>query len=447
MKHAWAACDAIPFCLACEGPARTGSSLRVCTPMVSVECPAYTRIAEDIELGKSLMKLLPPSESVSRQFLTACNTLNLQRQEVRRSLERGWDQQVHRAATQDALVKYYAHLTTPPLCNVDLSMLRVRFKWKDGIGYSKAVKDASGDLEKNNLAYNIGVSCSYLATEVLKQTDNASRFVTAKRHFEEAAGAFWHVRQRVMQDAATGGVRADKMNLELRIESLDALVSVMLSYALRCVYDKAKADNSPPKILARLAHKVRIPALTTSLRGVRLLHPTMHRPAACKRLSGSNMAWKRCSPTGSRFIPLSCILRQSLRSLLQYLELEYEFYLAQVVGSTANFLHDRDLLQARLHSADVDDPMVFPAKVLIFTGSAIPALLLLISTSSSSSKLAGAAKIFKKHRPDFLKEKTSVEGMQWQICEGREYAAMTTTVIVTAVVQEDTTPLSETFEE
>ena len=135
--------------------------------MPTVECPAYTRIAEDVELGKNLMKLLPPSESVSRQFITACNILNLQRQEVRRSLDRDCNQQVHRAATQDSLVKYYAHLTTPPLSVVDLARLNVKFKWKDSIGYSKAVRDISGELEKNNLIYNIGVASSYLATEVL----------------------------------------------------------------------------------------------------------------------------------------------------------------------------------------------------------------------------------------------------------------------------------------
>ena len=65
------------------------------------------------------------------------------------------------------------------------------------------------------------------------------------------------MRQRIMHESVPAGLKADKMNLELRIESLDALIAVMLSYALRCVYEKAKMDNSPPKILARLAHKVK----------------------------------------------------------------------------------------------------------------------------------------------------------------------------------------------
>ena len=50
----------------------------------------------------------------------------------------------------------------------------------------------------------------------------------------------------------------------------------------------------------------------------------------------------------------------------KYLELEYEYYLAQVSFFEADYFEELIIdMQARLHSADVDEPAMFPAKVLL----------------------------------------------------------------------------------
>ena len=95
-----------------------------------------------------------------------------------------------------------------------------------------------------------------LGSDTLKLSTRPERWVTAKKCFEEAAGAFAEVRRLLQEDDAQRWREPNKkVNLELQPQALEALIQCMLAYATRCFYEKADEASSKPKLLAQLAVK------------------------------------------------------------------------------------------------------------------------------------------------------------------------------------------------
>ena len=66
-----------------------------------VECPRYTLMLDAPDLAAALMRQMPPSASVTRQFVTSCEALKRKRYTCKIELEREWDQPVHRKVGGD----------------------------------------------------------------------------------------------------------------------------------------------------------------------------------------------------------------------------------------------------------------------------------------------------------------------------------------------------------
>ena len=211
-----------------------------------------------LDLPAALMRILPPSSSVTRQFVTSCEALKRKRDNCKAELDKDWDQPVHRKVAQQALIDYYYQLASPPLSTFSLSCLDLRFHWRDSISYkSSGVKDPSGILELTNIIYNVGAAAAGLGSDTLKLPSRPERLPMAKKYFEEAAGAFLEVRTILQNDEEQRWRDVSKVNLELQPESLDALVQCMLAYAARCFYEKAfESSSTRHKLLAQLAVKV-----------------------------------------------------------------------------------------------------------------------------------------------------------------------------------------------
>jgi len=71
-----------------------------------VECPKYTQMLAQLDLAAALMRILPPSASVTRQFVTSCEVLKLKRHHCKAELEKDWDQTVHRCGKNVPLLTW-----------------------------------------------------------------------------------------------------------------------------------------------------------------------------------------------------------------------------------------------------------------------------------------------------------------------------------------------------
>ena len=63
-----------------------------------VECPKFTQMISQLDLSQALMRSLPPSASVTRQFITSCEALKMKRNNCKSKLEKDWDLPDHRLA-------------------------------------------------------------------------------------------------------------------------------------------------------------------------------------------------------------------------------------------------------------------------------------------------------------------------------------------------------------
>ena len=325
-----------------------------------VECPRYTQMMSRIELAAALMRILPPSSSVTRQFVTSCEALKLKRNNCKTALEREWDQTVHRKAAYEALVDYYYQLASPPISNFDLSCLGVSFHWRDSLSYvSRGIRDKSGMLELCNIIYNIGCVSAGLGRDTVKLSSRPERLPTAKKHFEEAAGAFAEVRSILQRDNEQRWRDRSRVNLELQPQALDALIQCMLAYATRCFYEKAIESANRPKLLAQVA--MRVSAAYTSAAG--------RMDEAVQARQGMD-AW--------------------LGDWSDYLQLESDYFTAQ----------------ARIHSADEEEAAGHHAQKRVHLQEA-SRLMQRVYSASNATK--GGGNVLKVHRPNMLRLVTSLK--------------------------------------
>ena len=63
-----------------------------------VGCPKFTQMISQLDLSQALMRSLPPSASVTRQFITSCEALKMKRNNCKSKLEKDWDLPDHRWA-------------------------------------------------------------------------------------------------------------------------------------------------------------------------------------------------------------------------------------------------------------------------------------------------------------------------------------------------------------
>lgn len=129
----------------------------------------------------------------------------------------------HRKAAREALIDYYYQLANPPLSTFTLSSLGLKFHWRDSISrVSRGIKDKSGVLELCNIVYNVGAAAAGLGSDTLKLSSRPERLPTAKKCFEEAAGAFAEVRRLLQDDDAQRWREPNKnVNLELQPQALE----------------------------------------------------------------------------------------------------------------------------------------------------------------------------------------------------------------------------------
>ena len=318
-----------------------------------VEVPKYTQMMSQLDLAQALMRILPPSASITTQFVTSCEALKFKRNNCKKELEKDWDQPVHRSVAREALIDYYYQLASPPISDFSLACLGVSFHWRDSLGLvSRGVKDKSGLLELSNVIYNIGCTSAGLGSDALKTT-RPDRLPRAKKHFEEAAGAFAEVRSILGKDDEQRWRDSKKVNLELQPEALDALVQCMLAYAARCYYDKAVESSSRHKLLAQLSVRV-----------------SKEFSAAAGRMQEAVLAKKGMD----RWLGL----------WQDYLDLESSFFLAQ----------------ANMHAASEDEAQCRPGEQCVRLKESVR-LLDRVYAASNSSK--GGGKLLKLHRPDLLR--------------------------------------------
>ena len=325
-----------------------------------VECPRYTLMLDAPDLAAALMRQMPPSASVTRQFVTSCEALKRKRYTCKIELEREWDQPVHRKVAREALFDYYHQLASPPLSTVNFAQLGLSFVWRDSIAFrSRGVKDRSGVIERCNVIYNIGCASAGLGSDTLKLSSRPERAPLAKRHFEDAAGAFAEVR-RVLQEDEMQRWRDDKkVNLELQPQALDALIHCMLAYAARCFYEKALEDGRKPKLLAQLAVRV----------------------SAGYNAAGGRMEEAVLARRG---------MDKFLGQWADYIKLETDFFLAQ----------------AHSHMAEEDASTFRAAHQRLHLQEAC-AVLNRVFAASNASK--GGGKLLKLHRPNLLASVTALK--------------------------------------
>ena len=324
-----------------------------------VECPRYTQMMAQLDIAQALMRILPPSASVTTQFVTSCEALKFKRNNCKKELEKDWDQPVHRSVTREALIDYYYQLASPPMSDFSLACLGLTFQWRDSLQHvSKGIKDKSGLLELCNVIYNIGCTSAGLGSDTLK-TSRPDRFPRAKRHFEEAAGAFAEVRSILEKDDEQRWRDAKKVNLELQPQALDALIQCMTAYAARCFYDKAVESSSRPKLLAQVGTKV-----------------SKEFSAAAGRMQEAVLAKKG--------------MDKWMGLWYDYLDLESSLFCAL----------------ACIHAAEDDEAACRPGQQRIRLQEAVK-LIDRVYAASNSSK--GGGKLFKLHRPDLLRLSTQTK--------------------------------------
>ena len=116
--------------------------------------------------------------------------------------------------------------------------------------------DRTGRLELCNIAYNIGAAIAYQAVETFRAPAYPERMPECRRLFEEAAGAFHHIRTVLLTAGPGAPLDPSRVNMELRDEALSAVEALMLAHALRCFYERAREDAKSAAALARIAHQV-----------------------------------------------------------------------------------------------------------------------------------------------------------------------------------------------
>jgi hypothetical protein len=167
----------------------------------SLEVPAFTDMCTEVDLAAAFRRLSPPSASLSRQFATACEALNLQRKQAGVGLEPvGLVHVNHLRSVRTKLLSYYHQLTTPPISTLPKSRLGVTFVWRDARKIAK-FEDKTGALEIGNVAYNIAVATACIAVETMKE-QRAGSASSAKTLFEESACAFANARAVMAADEA-----------------------------------------------------------------------------------------------------------------------------------------------------------------------------------------------------------------------------------------------------
>jgi hypothetical protein len=210
-------------------------------------------MCSEVDLAGAFRRLSTPSASLSRQFATACEALNLQRKHAGLCLEPTCPTHVtHLRSVRTKLLNYYHQLAAPPISTLPKARLGVTFLWRDTRRLSKFA-DRTGVLEIGNVAYNIAVATTAIAAESLKDQRPGSTN-SAATLFEEAACAFAHVRALLTADASQLWRDPARANMELREASLFAMEEVNLAYAARCHYDALEEEGAAAETLAGAAH-------------------------------------------------------------------------------------------------------------------------------------------------------------------------------------------------
>jgi len=242
-----------------------------------MEGVAYTATKEHVDLATAYASLIPETASITIRTQEACKELNQMRRNVKHALDEKGEILSSRESTRATLTKYLSQLTVPPLST---HKANIKVKWTDSIRYTRrSFKDTSGVLERCNVVFNIGAASAGMAIQTFAHVKRQDRLPTAKKHFEEAAGAFLEVKRLMEEEGAKVFSDDSAVNMEIRPAALEAFVSAMLAYAVRCYYEKA-LENAADKaaqaaqtlseakqaethrassgVLAKLAHKVSV---------------------------------------------------------------------------------------------------------------------------------------------------------------------------------------------
>eukprot|EP00752_Nemacystus_decipiens_P018228 g16356.t1 len=155
-------------------------------------------------------------------------------------------------AGRDALLRYAAQLEAlEPVFPVSETEVRVGFKWGDSFNPNKKSTQSTLLFERACVLYNLGAHESRSASEEDRSTEAGLK--AACHRFQEAAGIFQHVREKVV-----GGL-VGTVTQDLIPDGLGAASTLMLAQAQACFYEKAVKDRArtklKPAIIAKLAAK------------------------------------------------------------------------------------------------------------------------------------------------------------------------------------------------
>ena len=149
------------------------------------------------------------------------------------------------ASAMDSLYEYHDNLVAvgKHISSRNGSDVKNLFTWKDSLQkgglFSTASKlsVADGEFERLCILYNIAALASQIASEVNLQTDEGLKAAT--KHFQESAGIFAHIKDRIVSVVGDQQLTADLTPIILK-----ALELTMTAHAQECIYLKASSDPS-----------------------------------------------------------------------------------------------------------------------------------------------------------------------------------------------------------
>ncbi|CAK8671406.1 unnamed protein product [Clavelina lepadiformis] len=157
----------------------------------------------------------------------------------------------------NSLYQYYDQLTavSKKVPFREANGAHVSFPWKDSLQKAKFLSSTpklsivDGEFERLCVLYNIGALMSQIGSEANLQTDDGLKI--AAKYFQESAGIFTYIKDRIMSVAGTESLTAD-----LAPEVLNAYRCIMVAQAQECFFDKASSDANMQKkkeMLAKVA--------------------------------------------------------------------------------------------------------------------------------------------------------------------------------------------------
>ncbi|KAG5188686.1 BRO1-like domain-containing protein [Tribonema minus] len=169
-------------------------------------------------------------------------------------------------AGRQALEQYYSQINRlGSLFPVSEEHIKVAFNWCDAFVPSKKKGQSSLAFERACVLYNLAAIESHLACNADRASEDGIK--AAYRHFQQAAGMFTHLRERV-NPTLVGALTPD-----LTPTGLSMVAALMLAQAQACLYHKTVRDrkaNARVKagIIAKLSMQFRPPGLIVEVAAV-----------------------------------------------------------------------------------------------------------------------------------------------------------------------------------